>query len=152
VRRFLDAKRIGANNLDACAHAGMSKSALYLWLSKGRAATRGKYFDFLQEYKKAESQVVVTSLATIIKASRLGTWQAAAWILERTRPHHYSLHAARFAKEERERLEATGQEAQEEAATKASTEAFLLDIATRMSPEASRELLDAIRDAKEPSE
>jgi len=101
ISRVLDAKRVGAHNKDACAHAGISYSALYLWLGKGRKATSGKYFEFNRDFLEAEAMSVMASLVTIAKASKTGTWHAAAWVLERTRPHEYSLRPERFMEEAR---------------------------------------------------
>ncbi len=148
LSKIIQAKRVGACNADACTFAGVPQSTFYQWVKIGKKAKQGKHFDFVQRLQAAEASAVVASLVTIQQVSKSGTWQAAAWFLERTRPYQYGMHAARFAREERERLEATGVEAQAEAATQASVEATLLDLATRLSPEASRELLDALRATK----
>ncbi len=149
IKRLIDAKRVGATNRDACRYAGISESTLYNWLRTGAKATRGRHYELVQDIRTAEASCCVGCLAEIQKAAKGGSWQASAWILERTRPHEYSLVPARFAKEERERLDAAGIEAQVEAATQQSVEALLLEIATKISPEAARELLDALRAAKE---
>ena len=99
IDRLIDAKRIGSSNADACAFASIHERTFYLWLKRGKAAKKGKYFEFVERLKKAESQAVVASLATIQQAAKKGTWQAAAWFLERTRPHQYSLRPERFEAE-----------------------------------------------------
>ncbi len=151
---LLEALTRGAYRLAACASAGIPRRTFYDWMAQGQQAIEqgkgGKYARFVQRVGAAEAAAPIRALEVISKAMTKH-WQAAAWFLERTMPHQYSLSPARFAREERERLEALGVEAQAEAATKESVEAMLLDIATRMSPEASRELLDAIRASKSQS-
>jgi hypothetical protein len=102
--RVVQALDAGAFFEDACSYAGVSRAAAYEWLARGRAAREEQeehgeahelsgndrlYMDFSDAVERARASVVVTNLAIIRKAAQNGTWQAAAWYLERTRPHQY---------------------------------------------------------------
>jgi hypothetical protein len=103
--RVIEALNAGAFLDDACAYAGISRTAAYESLSKGKDARaiveeHGKapdtltdnqraYLDFANAVEKARATVAVQSLAVIRQAAAKGTWQAAAWYLERTMPHKF---------------------------------------------------------------
>ena len=105
--RVVQALDAGAFFDDACAFAGVSKSAGYEWLARGRAAralqeSKGERFElpgderlfleFADAVEKARAGSVVTNLAIIRTAAQKGNWQAAAWWLERTMPDKYGRH------------------------------------------------------------
>lgn len=81
VKRFCDAVRIGATYELACKHAGISHETLSTW--------REKYPEFVESINSAEGAAAVGWLAKIEKAANEGTWQAAAWKLERRYPESY---------------------------------------------------------------
>lgn len=91
------ALRAGAYLEDAAEAAGVAKSTVYSWLSRGEEHVDGEripkaeqpFVDFLLAVEKARAQAVVFNLAMIRRAATGGTWQAAAWWLERTRPQQY---------------------------------------------------------------
>jgi hypothetical protein len=103
--RIIEALTAGAFFDDACAYAGVSKSAAYEWLAKGRDTravleehdktpddlkrNERAYLDFTDSVERAKAGVVVSSLVTIRRAAQEGTWQAAAWYLERTQPSKF---------------------------------------------------------------
>ena len=76
------ALQVGATREHACQYAGISKETFYTWLEKGEAG-KAPFTDFLDVVKKAEGRAVVGWLAQIEDAARTGSWQAAAWKLER---------------------------------------------------------------------
>lgn len=98
----------------ACISAGMTKraameglldeSTFYDYINKGeRDIAKGKdsvYAEFAKGVKKAEKSFVLSNLRVIKEAASAGTWQAAAWALERSRPDEYG----------KNRLEITGAE------------------------------------------
>ena len=87
--RLLQAIRLGCTYDKACSFAGISYQTLRNWIKRGEQATKGQYFDFVDELKKAEASAVVGWLAHIEKAAKEGTWQAAAWKLERRYPREW---------------------------------------------------------------
>lgn len=70
--------------IDAC---GIAETSFYGWLQKGEkdlaAGKKSVYSEFLQSVKKAETKDKLSRLAIIRQAAKDGTWQAAAWELER---------------------------------------------------------------------
>lgn len=85
-KRLFQAIQLGCTYEHACDFAGISYQTMRNWIKKGEKATKGKFFDFVADLKKAEGKAVVGWLAHIEKAAKEGTWQAAAWKLERRYP------------------------------------------------------------------
>ena len=82
-RTIAGALRAGATWDIACRLAKVHRSTAHRWVAKGSQAKSGEYRDFYDEVKHAEAVSAVQSLQTIQAASKDGTWQAAAWLLER---------------------------------------------------------------------
>jgi len=78
----------GGTDRVACLRAGISVSGLGEWKRRG-AAGEEPYAAFLAAYKRAEGDFGLRNLALIGKAAQDGTWQAAAWLLERRYPEEY---------------------------------------------------------------
>ena len=107
----MQALNAGAFFDDACSYANVSRSAAYEWLAKGKDAraimeehepaegiagdtlklTKNEqiYMDFADAVERARAGVTVRSLVLIRQAMEGGSWQAAAWYLERTMPQKY---------------------------------------------------------------
>lgn len=69
----------------AAQYAGISKGTLYRWLQMADDPTADDiYRDFRDAVESARSAAEVRNVALIQKAANDGTWQAAAWYLERT--------------------------------------------------------------------
>lgn len=70
--------------IDAC---GIAESSFYTWLQKGEKdladGRKTIYAEFLKSIKKAETKDKLSRLKVIRDAANDGTWQAAAWELER---------------------------------------------------------------------
>lgn len=113
--RIIQALDAGSFFDDACAFAGVSKSAAYEWLARGRAAraeqeAKGEqhelpgnerlFLEFADAVEKARAAAVITNLAVIKTAANNGQWQAAAWWLERTAPEKYGRHQRPAAESE----------------------------------------------------
>lgn len=96
--RIVSAVRSGAYLDDAAALAGVGRSTLFLWLSEGKKAQQKEEnaekltdrdrlcLDFLDAVESARAEAQLRNVAIIQKAANEGTWQAAAWFLERTNP------------------------------------------------------------------
>ncbi len=93
----------GADLETACDYAGVSVALVYKALERGKVAyerenTEGKKVsDVEQEYlalwadlKKSRADAIVRNVAHVQQAAQNGSWQAAAWWLERTVPHTYA--------------------------------------------------------------
>ena len=94
---------LGSGNwLETAAHyAGISTATLYNWLDRGRLErdkiedsadpdpNENVYVEFLEAVEKSRSQAQVRAVGLIQKAAIDGTWQAAAWFLERSDPQRW---------------------------------------------------------------
>lgn len=79
--RLLEALRAGNTRKDASLYAGLEQHTFQRWVLADA--------HFAQAVEKAEADAVVRNVAQIAKAAQEGTWQAAAWWLERRRPEDY---------------------------------------------------------------
>lgn len=74
----------------AAAAVGVSRASIYSWLKQGEKARKGTYARELREAverARAESESVL--VARIGQAAAKGSWQAAAWLLERRFPERW---------------------------------------------------------------
>ena len=89
IERFIKAIRLGCPIKDACGCAGFSENWYYDQKNKAKKrpslAVSKRFEEFSQRIKEAEGQATQRWLAVIEKAAIAGTWQAAAWKLERRR-------------------------------------------------------------------
>ena len=83
---------------------GIGETTFYRWMEEG-AKPDGKkeYREFRESIKRAEAQAEVISVARIRQAENEGTWQAAAWYLERK-------HGDRWGRNDKVRQEISGPE------------------------------------------
>ena len=87
--RFLKAIRLGCPIKDACGCAGISETWYYEQKNKAAAkpnlAASRTFLKFQERIKEVEGEATNRWLAMIEKAAMAGSWQAAAWKLERRR-------------------------------------------------------------------
>ena len=95
VKRLLEALRHGDFIDDACAYSGISEDTFYRWQREGaelhRRLDRGETLTEEEEQIRKMSETIKeaellgqhAALAVIQRAANSGTWQAAAWFLER---------------------------------------------------------------------
>lgn len=69
---------------------GVHRSTVHRWLQRGAEAKSGPYRAFYDAFKKAEAELQQRCLERIQQAADNGTWQAAAWLLERRFPRYWS--------------------------------------------------------------
>jgi hypothetical protein len=86
---------------DAASYAGVGERTVYAWLARGRDAEKAyeqgqpinvdeqACLQFQQAVQKARADAVVRNVALIQRAAEDGSWQAAAWYLERTNPRKW---------------------------------------------------------------
>lgn len=107
--RLLEALRAGNYIETACAYAGVSKSSFYNYLAQGRKAREQDErteqdewaLELLDAVEKARADAEVRNVHLIQQAAQGGTWQAAAWFLERSMPGKWA---------RREKVEMSGPE------------------------------------------
>lgn len=102
--RIVSAVRSGAYLDDAASLAGVGRSTLFLWLAEGKNALEKRdngeklsdrdvlCLDFLDAVESARAEAQLRNVMIIQKAANEGTWQAAAWYLERTNPRKWGRH------------------------------------------------------------
>jgi hypothetical protein len=87
----------------ACQASSISTPTYYVWQSRGKTERErlainpdatpdpreAPYLAFVEATEKAFAEAEARNLAIIQRAAVEGTWQAAAWILERTRGKRY---------------------------------------------------------------
>lgn len=81
----------------ACKIAGISRSTVYRWLdiaaeaeeSESPDPERQPYLEVAEAIRKAREAAAHRAMISIQNAVAEGTWQAAAWYLERTDREHY---------------------------------------------------------------
>lgn len=100
--KILGAVRAGIWLDQAASLAGIAPSSLYLWADKGQRALElaeledkpvkgvdAVYADFSEALKKARAEAEARNITQIQNAAANGTWQAAAWFLERSFPQRW---------------------------------------------------------------
>ena len=87
--RFLKAIRLGCPIKDACGCAGFSDDWYYIRKKEAGKSPKSeknkKFLVFLDKIKEVEGEATQRWLAMIEKSAMGGSWQAAAWKLERRR-------------------------------------------------------------------
>ena len=88
-KRIIEATRVGSSRTIASAYAGIPLRTLQAWMSRGRRDEDqdSEYAQFVRDVDLAEAQGAIKALALIQSAAMNGSWQAAAWLLERR--HNY---------------------------------------------------------------
>jgi hypothetical protein len=86
----LEYVRNGCPRRFAASAACIGRSTLMRWIARGKAERKGQFRDFCDALKKAEAEAVYGRLERINAAAEKGTWQAAAWFLERRYPDEFS--------------------------------------------------------------
>ena len=139
--KILGAVRAGIWLDQAAALAGIAASSLYLWADKGQRAlelaevenraltpSEAVYADFSESLKKARAEAEARNITLVQQAASAGTWQAAAWFLERSFPNRWG---------RKDRMEVTGKDggAMEVTVTAADLEAKVIALIGRQDDE-----------------
>jgi hypothetical protein len=83
--RIIEALRAGNYQETAAAYAGVHVATFHRWMANGAQPDADPlYRDFRNAVEKARSEAEVRNVALIQRAAQDGTWQAAAWYLERS--------------------------------------------------------------------
>jgi len=90
VDRLLKALKEGHTMTDSAVFAGVSYKTINSWLNQGAEAEEGTLArDFYKEVELAKTMAIDDCVKSIKGAAKRGTWQAAAWFLERRSPEVY---------------------------------------------------------------
>jgi hypothetical protein len=102
LEQLKQALRAG-NDIETAAHfAGTSIANVYRWLEIGKVEAErvavgmqpnpqhDAYLRFWEALRRARAEAIVRNVTYIQNAAKSGSWQAAAWWLERTVPETYS--------------------------------------------------------------
>lgn len=95
VDKICKAVKLGSTYRIACQYAGISETLFYEWMAEGRSGKNPEKAEFAEQVKTAESEAAMLWLDQIDTAARNGSWQAAAWRLERRYPQDYGRRAAK---------------------------------------------------------
>jgi transposase len=89
--RIVAALRAGNYQETAAAYAGISAKTFYEWLNRGESEEPKEeaFRNFREAVEKAKADAEVRDIALIDKAAHDGSWQAAAWKLERKFPNRW---------------------------------------------------------------
>lgn len=88
--RIIQALSAGNYQDTAARFAGIDPSTFYRWMDDGAKDDADPLFkEFREAVEKARAQAEVRSVALIQNAANGGTWQAAAWWLERSHPQKW---------------------------------------------------------------
>ncbi len=85
--------RSGAYAEQAARAAGIAPSTYYSWLERGESGER-PFSEFSETIKTAEAKAEQQRVECIQDAAEAGTWQAAAWWLERRFPARWGRRSA----------------------------------------------------------
>jgi len=80
----------GVMPMTACQMMGVNDSMYYQWMADGRANRAQPCIDFERAVEKAKAACMKRRIGIIEHAAER-TWQAAAWLLERSHPEMYAL-------------------------------------------------------------
>lgn len=87
IARIAEGIGLGLTKVLAAKYGGISKTTYYRWLERAKQG-EAPFTDFEAAIQDAEAQNAARCMSVIMKAARSGTWQAAAWTMERR--HGYS--------------------------------------------------------------
>lgn len=88
--RIVTALRAGNYQETAAAYAGIAAPTFYRWMERGADSDDDPiYSEFREAVERARAEAETRNIALIQKAANDGTWQAAAWFLERTAPQRW---------------------------------------------------------------
>lgn len=85
MKKIIEAIEKGNTYENAALLSGIAERTFYYWMEKGEKEQDGKYYQFLQEVKKANATAEQRNVI-IIQDAAMDQWQAAAWFLERRNP------------------------------------------------------------------
>jgi hypothetical protein len=89
--KIVAAIRAGNYQETAASYAGISEKTFYEWMNRGLSddPSESHFGEFREAVEKAKAAAEVRDVILIDKAAQDGSWQAAAWKLERKFPNKW---------------------------------------------------------------
>lgn len=87
VAKAAEMKRSGCLDKDIAAYIGVRPETFSRWINNPKSENQNQ---LAQALKRVETEYKANLLKIIYNAGVGGTWQAAAWLLERKYPHEYA--------------------------------------------------------------
>lgn len=87
-QRLVEAIEAGSYYETACTYAGIDYSTFRLWMVKGEAQKKGKYYEFFEAITRAEADAEAHAVE-IWRAAMPNDWRAAQTFLERRYPQRW---------------------------------------------------------------
>lgn len=92
LTEFLTLLKQGHYVKTACDYTGLKEGQVYAWMREAnREDAREWVQNFAQSVKNARAYAQAAALQVVTRAANNGTWQAAAWFLERSNPQQWAL-------------------------------------------------------------
>ena len=95
VGKFLECISLSMSIEQSRKACNISKQTIYTYINNGKLDRENnivsKYTDFLDKLEKAEMSFIEENIKVIRNASKKGSWQASAWLLERRLPKMFAL-------------------------------------------------------------
>jgi|LakMenEpi03Aug12_release.lakeMendotaPanAssembly.Ray.scaffolds.fasta_scaffold360217_2 transposase len=93
--KICNAIAAGSYSEIAARYAGVSSTTFYKWMALGDGDNaESPYREFREAVENARATSEVRNIGLIQQAANNGTWQAAAWYLERTSPARWGRRSA----------------------------------------------------------
>lgn len=96
IKAICEAKESGLSNIACCDYVGIDELTLYQFIRKGEERERNGeteetsiYVKFIKEFKKSTAKFKAYHIGLIQQASKKGSWQGSAWLLERSFPKEF---------------------------------------------------------------
>lgn len=112
IDRGIEAIEMGLSYREACEYAIIPLRTFYDWMDKGESSKTGRYREFYDQVKQANTRTAV-KMAKVIRDAAMGKgekppdWKAAAYWLERRFPKNWGQAEQREDEEERPRFDDT---------------------------------------------
>ncbi len=89
--RIVGALLLGLYQDQAARYGGINPGTFYRWIDRGASELKKDaiYREFREAVQKARAEAEARRIAVIHQAAEDGTWQAAAWWLERSFPERW---------------------------------------------------------------
>jgi len=90
TKAIIEALELGVPATYAPQVAGVDYNTFRGWIVRGEKEGEGEYWEFSEAIKKSKAIFIQSNLQIIKAAAKKKTWNAAAWLLERSLPAEYA--------------------------------------------------------------